>query len=487
MSQQSWWGAHSLVHRARGEVWAHTGRPGAEVGAAALRAETERLAHILRCYGIGPGSTVALHGTPSFTQLWSLFALWSLDAQVVLLEPRLGKAEREALLELSAPQFVITFGGPRGREDVFAGECEVLVRRRGNGRPARTEHCLVQFSSGTTGRPKAVGRTGESLRVELDRLQALVGMVREGERVAVLGPPAHSFFLVAGVLHALRAGACAVFPATQEPDALAEAASRSHVVIGAPSHFAALAHADERFRLPELRLAVSGGDVLDQETAGAFARRYGVLVGQGYGTTETGILATDLSGAAGPGTLGTPVPGVRTRIVGGVLQVHLPHSPYVFEELYEGLSGGEGWMSTQDLVTRDPATGVLRLRGRQSGPRSFAEHGVDPLRVESVLRAHRDVTDAVVLGADALDVLVACGDGLTRTDLGAWCHRFLGPSAASLRYRLVSELPRTASGKVLRDRDRLHGRGWFPCPAAPRPAGKERDESDEGRRRGVHT
>lgn len=483
MSQQSWWGAQSLVHHARGQVWAHTGRPGAAVGAPALRTETERLTRILRCYGIGPGSTVALHGTPSFTQLWSLFALWSLDAQVVLLEPRLGAAEREALLELSAPQFVITFGGPRGREDVFAGECEVLVRRRSGGRPAHGGPCLVQFSSGTTGRPKVVGRTGKSLRVELDRLRALPGMPRAGERVAVLGPPAHSFSLVAGVLHALRAGACVVFPETQAPDALAEAARRSHVVLGGPRHFAALAYADGRLRLPDLRLAVSGGDVLDRETAGAFARRYGVLVGQGYGTTETGIVATDLTGGAGPGAIGTPVPGVRTRIVGGVLSVHLEHSPY----LYEGLPGGEGWMSTQDLVTRDPATGVLYLRGRQSGHRWFAERGVDPLRVESVLRAHRDVTDVVVLGADPFDVLVACGDGLTRTDLGAWCHRFLGPSAASLRYRLVSELPRTASGKVLRDRDRLHGRGWFPRPAVPRPAGNERDGSDDGRRRGVHT
>lgn len=477
MSQQSGWNAQSLVHRARGEVWAHTGRPDAEVGAAALRTETDRLARILRCYGIGPGSTVALHGTPSFTQLWSLFALWSLDAQVVLLEPRLGKAEREALLELSAPQFVITFGGPGGREDVFADECEVLVCRRGTGRPARTGHCLVQFSSGTTGRPKAVGRTGQSLRVELDRLRALPGMPRAGERVAVLGPPAHSFSLVAGVLHALNAGACVVFPATQAPDALAASARRCHVVLGGPSHFAALTHADKRLRLPDLRLAVSGGDVLDRDTAGAFARRYGVLVGQGYGTTETGIVATDLFGGAGPGAVGTPVPGVRTRIVGGVLHVHLPHSPY----LHEDLPGGEGWMSTQDLVTRDPATGVLRLRGRQSGQRRFARSDVDPLRVESVLRAHRDVTDAVVLGPDPLEALVACGGGLTRTDLGAWCHRFLGPSAASLRYRLVSELPRTASGKVLRDRDRLHGRGWFSRPAASRPAGDERNGSDDGK------
>ncbi|MGW9248639.1 class I adenylate-forming enzyme family protein [Streptomyces badius] len=460
MSQQSWPAPlSSLVRRARGPVWVQAGRPGSEVDATALRARTDRLAHTFRCHGIGPGSTVALHGTPSFTQLWSLFALWSLDAQVVLLEPRSGRAEREALLELCAPQYVITFGELYGREDLFVGECEVLVRRRRTGRPALTGHCLVQFSSGTTGRPKAVGRTARSLLTELERLRSLSRMPGEGERVAVLGPVAHSFSLVAGVLYALDAGATVAFPTAQTPGALADAARGAQVVMGGPRHFAALAHADERLTLPDLRLAVSGGDVLDAGDAGAFARRYGVLVGQGYGTTETGMVSTDLSGAAGPGAIGTPVPGVRIRLLGGVLGVHLPESPY----LYEDLPPHDGWLSTQDLVTRDPATGVLHLRGRVE---SLTPGGVDALRIEAVLRAHQDVTDAVVLGADPPQALVACGDGLTRTDLAAWCHRFLGPSGVPPRFHLVPELPRTAGGKVLRDREWLNGRSWFSRPAA---------------------
>ncbi|WP_245240569.1 class I adenylate-forming enzyme family protein [Streptomyces spiramenti] len=479
MSRQPWQELWSLPDHARGPVWAQASRPGTEVDAATLQEHRDRLARTFRCYGIRPGSTVALHGVPSYTQLWSLFALWSLNAQVVLLEPRSARAEREALLELCAPQFVVTIGELYEREDLFVGECEVLVRRRRPGRPARTAHCLVQFSSGTTGRPKAAGRTAQSLLTELGRLRLLPQMPREGERVAVLGPLAHSFALVAGVLHALGAGATVVFPATQAPQDLVEAARRSHVVIGGPRHFAALARAEEGTRLPDLRLAVSGGDVLDTAVAGAFARRYGVLVGQGYGMTETGIVSTDLSGAAGPGSIGTPVPGVRTRILGGVLGVRLAEPPYVHH-------GGphDGWLATQDLVTRDPATGVLYLRGRVD---SCEPGAVDALRIEAVLRAHRDVTDAVVLGADPPQALVACAQGLTRTELDAWCRRFLDPARALPCLHLVPELPRTVSGKVLRDRAWLHDHGWFTRPAPRRPGDDKRNESDHGRRRYVRT
>src|SRR5262249_42523392 len=159
----------------------------------AMRAEVEWLARILSSHGIRDGNTVALQGTPSFTQLWSIFALWSLGAQTLLFEPGVRGKERAALLGRCTPQFLVTIGGLRPRVDTFIDQCEVLVRPNVRGRPAHTSHCVVQFSSGTTGRPKMVGRTSESLLVELDRLRTLEGMPGEGERVAVLASVAHSF------------------------------------------------------------------------------------------------------------------------------------------------------------------------------------------------------------------------------------------------------------------------------------------------------
>ncbi|MEW1829971.1 class I adenylate-forming enzyme family protein [Streptomyces sp. NPDC088196] len=454
MNDEGWWGGSLLDAADPRSVWA---RSGSAVTFGTLRQETNRLTHTLTCYGIRRGATVAVHGTPSFTQLWCVFALWSIGAQVILLEPALGRAEREALLAMSAPQFVISVGERHAGEGRFVPECEVLVRRGRDGLPARTPHCVVQFSSGTTGRPKAAGRTAASLLTEVDRLGSLPLMPRRGECVAVLEPMAHSFALIGGVLHALAVGATVMFPASADSTAVVEAAARSHAVLGRPQHFAVLAAAPSGTDLPLLRLAVSGGDVLPVETAGAFARRYGVLIGQAYGTTETGIVSTDLAGAYGPESIGVPVPGLRTRVVAGALQVHVPCSPRPFGPRHHE---GGGWLSTHDLVTRDPATGALWLRGRAGRTAS----GHDLLDIEAVLRAHRHVTEVVVLGPDPVEAHVAGTDELARADLSAWCRQFLGEQAVPRRFHVVPELTRSASGKVLRDRVRLHERGWAPRP-----------------------
>ncbi|MGH3672413.1 MAG: class I adenylate-forming enzyme family protein [Pseudonocardiaceae bacterium] len=447
MTAQSWWGAELLDHSAPDAVFARAAR---EVTFGELRAEVKWLAQTLNRHGIRAGNTVALQGTPSFTHLWSIFALWSLGAQVLLFPPGMRGQDRVALLEMCGPQFFVSFGGLHFQTDKFIDQCEVLVRRIPDGQSAHSSHCVIQFSSGTTGRPKPVGRTSESLLVELDRLRTLGGMPTAGEWVAVLESVAHSFGLIGGVLYALDAGATAVFPTAQTPRAIAEAATLAHVVIGSPRHFGHLVNGADDVTLPELRLAVSGGEVLSRDIYHAFARRSGVSIGQAYGTTETGIIATDLAGMFGPPTIGLPVQGVRTRVVDGVLEVHVPQSPYPYQ--CQDLPWLGGWMSTHDLVTGDPETGTLRLRGRVDD--GDPAH-IDLLEIEAVVRGHEQVTDAVVFGVDPIEAHVASAADLDPTELLAWCRRFLGDDAPA-RYHVVRELPRTANGKVLRHRTRLH-------------------------------
>nr|WCS71156.1 AhbL2 [Streptomyces argillaceus] len=357
MTQRSWWGAELLGRHADDMVWARAADR--EVTFGRLRRETAWLAGVLEQYGIRPRSTVALYGNASFTHLWTLFALWSLGAQVVLGETPAGRRSREVPPGPRRVQFSVSLGENRRPPHDFVDECEVLVRRHAGGGPSVSGHCLVQFSSGTTGRPKAVGRSPRSLLEELDRLAAVEGVPRHGERVAVLEPLTHSFGLIGGLLHSLAVGATVVVPVARTAEAAVRAAADAHVVLGNPHHFRRLARA-EPGELPRLRLAVSSGDALPPEIPAVFRGRHGVRVGQAYGTTETGIIAADLTGRFGPAGVGVPVPGIRTRVVGGVLEVHVPESPY----LYDDTPWTGGWMSTRDLVTRDPRTGALRLRGR---------------------------------------------------------------------------------------------------------------------------
>ncbi|MEV0374553.1 class I adenylate-forming enzyme family protein [Streptomyces sp. NPDC050636] len=363
-----WWGAGLLAGHPSDAPWAGARRT---VTYGQLRSQVASLRHTLRSYGIGEGNTVALQGARSFTQMWALLALWSCGAQVMLMGPGLRGRELGTLLDRCRPQYHLSFDAPGWAAGTFHDECEVLVRRLVGGRPAETPYCLVQFTSGSTGVAKAIGRTPESLTAELGRFRAIGGMPRKGEKTLLITPPEHSFGLIGGLLHAMNTGAVPVFaPDTGAPAVLDTCLAHDvAAVLGAPAHFAALA-AQDGAPLPRLRVAISAGDALDRRVHGRFAELFGIRIGQAYGTTETGVIAVDAAGEHGPGTVGVPAPGVQVRLVSGELQVRLPGSPYLAQEepparfLADGGRDPGGWLCTRDLVEVDPADGALRLLGR---------------------------------------------------------------------------------------------------------------------------
>ncbi|WP_052864089.1 class I adenylate-forming enzyme family protein [Streptomyces niger] len=389
-----WWGDELLGGHPDRRPWAVRG--GHVLTYGTLREQVAATRRLLRSHGIRPGDTVVLQGAHGFTQLWSLLALWSLGAQVLLLGPQVRGRELGLLLDRCRPRFHVAFDG--GPADGFHGEGATEVRRLKGGLPAATAHCLVQFTSGSTGCAKPVGRTAESLLAELAGFARVAGMPAAGERVLVLGPPAHSFPLIGGLLHAMHVGAVTVFsPGAGRPALLRAAAlGRTEAVIGAPRHFAVLAADGRGLRLPRLRVAVSGGDRVDDAVHIRFGERYGVRLGQAYGTTETGIVATDPTGWYGPGTVGLPVDGVEVRVVDTELQVRLDRSPYLLPEeaparfLADPHGSGAGWFATRDRVTRDALTGALRIAGRfdplvDRGALSADHHGQLSSRTRSRL------------------------------------------------------------------------------------------------------
>ncbi|PVC79496.1 AMP-binding protein [Streptomyces sp. CS131] len=384
--ESDWWGAELLARHPSGAVWAEGDHA---VTYGLLRTQTSRLRDLFTAHGIRSGTTVALQGTPSFSQLRSALALWALGAQVMLIGQEIRGIELARLLDSRRPQFHVAFSGSGHGRRTFHDECEILVRRMRRGLPAATAHCLVHFTSGSTGFAKAVGRTGSSLLAELDSFRRVPGMPGAGARVLVLGPVTHSFSLVGGLLHNMHVGAVTVFAPRSARPAVLRTALRSgaDTILGTTAHFTELALGDRPVRVPGLRRAVSGGERLPDRVYAGFADRYGVRIGQAYGTTESGVVAADPTGWYGPGSVGPVVPGRQVRLIGEELQVRLDHTPYLSEEppparfVADGAPDSPGWLCTRDRAAFDPAGGALRILGRidPAADRGNRVHGLDHL------------------------------------------------------------------------------------------------------------
>ncbi|MFE0363126.1 class I adenylate-forming enzyme family protein [Streptomyces griseoaurantiacus] len=435
------------------EVWGHAGRA---MSFGRMRKETARTREVLAAHGIGPDSTVAVQLLPSFTLLWTVFAAWSAGAQVMLMDPRLTPAETTRLLDLCEPQFHLAVEGPVPLSAPFREECEIVVLPRRSGRPAQSAHRLVQFSSGSTGLPKVIGRTGRSLLDELERFARLPDMPRHGERLLLLSSMAYSFGLIGGVLHSLRTGVSLHFSGSTQPRELLRllAEREIHALFGVPVHFDLLSRVGRPGGLPSLRLAVSGGEPLRPEVFTRFEEAFGVRIGQAYGMTEAGIIATDLTGRAAPPAVGTPAPGMRTEVADGTLRVRLPEDPY----LHADRSGryADGWLDTHDRCRVRPEDGVLEILGRNDSTVMIGGLNVDLTEVESVVLAHPSVTDAVVVYGEAIEAHLVAEPTLAKGELLAWCRERLSPHKLPKALHFVRKLPRTANGKTVRNRELLH-------------------------------
>ncbi|GAA2610016.1 MULTISPECIES: class I adenylate-forming enzyme family protein [Streptomyces] len=451
MEKASWWGTSLLEAGADRYPWVISRT---EESRSELRSAVAGLGRAFADHGMGPGSTVLLRMRPSLTCLRVLLALWSRGAQVILVDFRSSGAEYQPLVDLLRPQYTIDSDAYTGPATGLADEVPFRVRSRPTGVPATSDACLVQFSSGSTGRPKVIGRTPQSLLAELGRHAALAELPGAGDRVLVLNSLVHTMGLVTGVLYALQAGATVVLPPAPTPSDVLETARRTGAVAiyGVPAHFELLTRTAQAPPLPALRLAVTGGERLPVDVYEEFHRRYGVPLGQVYGVTETGLLAAGLHGPRPP-ALGALVPGVEAKVVDQELHVRLDRSPYLLDDQPDRYA--DGWLRTFDRFTADDTSGELSILGRADSLVTIGGLKVDLAEVETVLRQHPAVREAVVLHHEVIEAYVGGETAPEPGELIAWCRERLSAVKIPKRFLAAPALPRNKTGKLSRDRSAI--------------------------------
>jgi acyl-coenzyme A synthetase/AMP-(fatty) acid ligase len=405
----------------------------------------------LAAAGLRAGGTIALRLPPSLAFVATLLAAWRQGAQVSLLDHRLTEHEVGRALERVGAQFVVEpteVAGSRLRG--YADVVSVAVTPRPGGRPAETGDALIQFSSGSTGASKVIARTADDLAAEVDRYARLADYPRRGERVVLLASMVHVLGLVGGLLHGLHAGVAVVLPERLTAEGILAAVAASAVpttVLGVPFHAELLAAAPAGPPLPQLVKMTVAGELVRPGLAGRFTARHGVPLGTMYGMTEVGVIATDLLGHTWPSV--APVHGMQVRAEDGELQIRRPASPYI--GLSDPARYADGWLHTKDAATVDPDTGLITILGRLDSQVSIGGLKVDLTEVERTLTGLPEVSEAVVVFDGEIDGYLALTDGSALDAVHAALARELAAYKRPRRLHLLAQLPRTATGKIVRD------------------------------------
>ncbi len=176
---------------------------------------------------------------------------------------------------------------------------------------------LFAFSSGSTGTPKGMIRTNANLTAEADQFAGTVGVDDQDVILAVIAL-FHAHGLGNALLASLRVGAPLVVGAFERDATLAAIRSEGVTIFPAvPFIFSTLAEtrrarADD---LASLRLCISAGAPLDDDTAARFVERFGVPIRQLYGCSEAGSVTIDLAVPPRSGSVGRPMAGIDLAVV----------------------------------------------------------------------------------------------------------------------------------------------------------------------------
>jgi acetyl-CoA synthetase len=328
---------------------------------------------------------------------------------------------------------------------------------------APEDPCVITFTSGTAGEPKAVLHGQRYLAGQM--LQARHWLdARAGDLVwctAATGwsKSARNVFVAPW----LRGAAALLHDARFDPHERLALLDRERVdlLCMAPTEYRVIAKRATLPRLIDLRGAVAAGEPLNPEVLAAWHEATNVWIRDGYGQTETGQLTgMPLGIPARPGSMGIPLPGVRLDVDDGELVADPESIPTFFLRYLGDQSPPTGPWRTGDRVTRDD-DGFLRFVGRTDDVIISAGYRIGPFEVESALVSHIAVAEAAVVAApdaergSVVRAVVVLRDGYAPSDaLAGELQEHVKAQTAPYKYPrrvdFVEELPKTASGKVRR-------------------------------------
>ncbi len=458
-----------------------------------------RRAGVLAGLGIGAGDRVALLAPNSVDFATAYYAILAVGAVVVPIPPMLVEAEIAELLEDSGARLALfddEFGPTLGAAAAIA-RCGAIVLRDGGsedlaGRAAATapladatlcrpsDPAVVFYTSGTTGRPKGAVLTQLNLVMNCFVNAFLANDFSRDDVVLGCLPLFHTFGQTVAMNSAFLLGGRVVMQRRFDPRQALDLMRRHgiDVMVGVPTMYVALLETlGEDEQAPALRVCISGGAPLPVAVLEAFEERFGCLIQEGYGLSETSPTASANQSAIGarPGSIGHPLWGVDVEVAAAdvedriellgpeekgeiVIRGHNVFAGYLDRPAESEAAIVDGWFRTGDIGVKDH-DGFRHVVGRKKDMILRGGFNVYPRDVEEVLSRHPAVAQVAVVGIPdaehgeevlAVVVLDPAGPSLTGEELIDWSRERVARHRRPRLVAFVDELPLGPTRKVLK-------------------------------------
>lgn len=472
---------------------------------AELQEKVNRIANVLTQQGLVPGNRVLLcaPNTPLLVASW--FGVIKAGGVAVAAMPLLRAKELSTIVEIAQISHALCDEALRAEVLGARAKCAVLQHLlffNGSGDDsggdgdtleplmqnasaqftavdtAATDTCLLGFTSGTTGVPKATMHFHRDVMAVCACWPAHT-LRANADDVFIGSPPlAFTFGLGGQVLFPMAIGASMALLEKAGPMQLVDGIERfgATVVFTAPTSYRVMAQQSERLRRTQLRKCVSAGEALTASTRALWKAATGIEIIDGLGSTEMlHIFISHREEDARPGATGKAVPGYRAKVVDdtgnevapgtvGKLAVQGPTGCRYLNDSRQTQYVSRGWNLTGDAYLMDE-DGYFVYQARTDDMIISAGYNIAAPEVEEALMQHEAVAECAVIGvADSergqiVKAFVVLRAGYFASNAMAMeLQDFVKSTVAPYKYpravQFVAQLPRTATGKL--QRFRLH-------------------------------
>ncbi len=458
-----------------------------------LRANSNRIArYLVEEHGLKPGNRVLLRAPNNPWLIASWLAVVKAGAVAVTTMPLLRAGELRTIADMAMVDLAICdhrfttdleaanitglrmIGYGSGEADDMVEACSRLGSEFENVSTAADDVCLLAFTSGTTGRPKATMHFHRDVLAIADTFSRHVLRPQPDDLFLGSPPIAFTYGLGGTVVFPMHAGASSLLLEKATPDLVLNAIGRHsvNVLFTAPTAYRAMLPNLPAADVRSLRRCVSAGETLPRATWEAFHNTTGLGIIDGIGSTEMlHIFVSAADDEIRPGYTGRAVDGYLAEVQDeegrpvppgelGLLAVKGPTGCRYLHGDRQGDYVKRGWNVTADLYVRD-AAGYFRYHSRADDMIISAGYNISGAEVEQALLLHPEVAEVAVVGVPDEDrgmlvkAFVVLRPGVSqRSDQVQTLQSFVKSQIAPYKYpraiEFVDSLPRTSTGKVQR-------------------------------------